>query len=40
MAPIALLVGDIYFENDKWLALSPEVSLKVNILVFKWSQVD
>jgi hypothetical protein len=29
MAPRALVVGDIYFEDAKWQALSPAVTLKV-----------
>jgi hypothetical protein len=29
MVPIALVVGDIYFEDAKWQALAPAVSLKV-----------
>jgi hypothetical protein len=29
MAPSALVVGDIYFEDAKWQALSPAVTLKV-----------
>jgi hypothetical protein len=29
MAPVALVVGDIYFEDAKWQALAPAVTLKV-----------
>jgi hypothetical protein len=29
MAPVALVVGDIYFEDAKWQALAPTVTLKV-----------
>jgi hypothetical protein len=38
--PIALVVGPIFYENAKWQALAPDVTLKVGILVGNLRQLN